>query len=352
MKNLTSLHNSKCRNQWAPLTLFLALILISPLAWSQGLSYEGPTGIFITPTAYVSPSPSNGIGRASGSFHFLDGGPVLGDFSTASVTVGFAKRFEAGYTAEIHANGTNPVLSELWRDDFSIVHGKANVIPENMFGWKWVPAVSAGGVFRFNDKDLFNGGADMPTSPTNLASLLEVEEKDGHYERTWNGDGYVVATKTITQVWSRMPITVSGGVRATDAVLWGLGGDAPLFKARGFGSAAAEFTLPYGIKVIPTAEFSQQPHQIKYGGHSTAVGGNPPGTGTRNFYSILDVPDSEAYAVRIIPSPKYRLNLDAGVLHAGNNIGSIPANLNTSGTAIPIRLDAKARAVFGASYNF
>lgn len=352
MKYLMSLHFPGAKDKWAMLALFILLPSTACPARSQGLSYEGPTGIFVTPLAYVSPSPANGVGGASASYHFLAGGPILGDFSTVSITAGFAKRFEVGYTAEIHANGTNPVFSELWRNDFSIVHGKANIVPENILGWKWVPAVSVGGVFRFNDKDVFNGGRDLPTYPTNPASLLEVQENDGHYQNTWNGDGYIVASKTITQVWTRMPIILSGGARATNAVLWGLGGNASAFKTRGFGSVALAFTLPGGVKIIPAGEFSQQPHQLKYGGYSTAAGGNVPGTGIRNYYSILDVPSSEVYAVRIIPSPKYRLNLDAGVLHAGDNIGSIPAALNTSGANIPVRLDAKARVAFGLSYNF
>jgi hypothetical protein len=341
--------------KWVAPVLFLILCFTAQYTQAQSLGFEGPTGIFITPTAYVSPSPLKGVGRASGAFHSLAGGPVLGNFSTASVTFGFAQRFEIGYTGVIHSDG-NPThnvgnitnLSPLWKDDYSIAHGKANVIPENFMGLKWVPAVSVGGVFRFNDKEMFNGGSDQP-----LTSIFEVMENDGYYHRTWNGDGYLVGTKTITQIYAKTPITLSGGVRGTNAALWGLAGNASCFKTRGFGSVAVEMpTLPYGIRVIPAAEYSQQPKNVAYGGYSRVAGGNIPGRGIHNSQGVLDMQGSEAYSLRIIPSPKYKLDLDASVLHIGDNVGSIPAAYNLTGKAVPIRLDAKYRVMFGVSYGF
>ena len=346
------------KNRWAALALFAALPFAAHTAQAQ-LSYEGPTGILITPLAYVSPSPAWGAGHAFVGYHFLDGGPQLGQFSTASVTFGFAKRFEAGYTGEIHAGGNTGALdgnvvnlSSLWKNDFSIVHGKANIIPENFMGLKFVPAISVGGIYRFNDKDVFNGGADEP-----LSSVLYVYKNDWHLENTRNGDGYIVASKTIRQVYKKLPILLSGGVRATDAELWGIGGNASCFKTRGFGSVALVYTLPwYKITVIPAAEFSQQPKRVAYGGHdanlydpiSNPYGWDGPG---HNTLTALDVPSSQAYAVRIVPLPKYKLNLDAAVTHLGDNVGSIPAN-NGLGVLIPVRIDAKARVAFGISYGF
>jgi hypothetical protein len=70
------------------------------------------------------------------------------------------------------------------------------------------------------------------------------------------------------------------------------------------------------------SEVAQQPQKIKLG-----------------LGSGLDVPTSEVYAVRFVPSPKHKLNLDAGVLHAGGNIGGV-------------NLDARARVAFGISYGF
>jgi len=55
--------------------------------------------------------------------------------------------------------------------------------------------------------------------------------------------------------------------------------------------------------------------------------------------SALDIPTSEVYAVRIVPLPKYKLNFDGGILHAGGNVGGL-------------NLDARARVAFGISYGF
>jgi hypothetical protein len=294
--------------QWATLAALLVLPLAAHLAQAQSLGYEGPTGVFVTPIAYTSASPANGLGKPSVSYHFLAGGPVIGNFSTVSVTEGFAKRFEVGYTSEIHS-GADPY--GLWNSDFSIVHGKATVVSENAGKTKWVPAIAVGGIYRFNDHDAYDGASATTTGST--------------AQNTHNGDIYVVATKIVTQT-KKVPVLLSAGVRGTDASLWGLGGNAPDFKARGFGALALVFTGPNKSTIIVGSEISQQPQTIKVG-----------------QASALDIPTSEVYAVRIVPLPKYKLNIDAGILHAGGNVSGGGANLN---------LDARARVAFGISYGF
>jgi hypothetical protein len=268
----------------------------------------------------------NGLGKPAVGFHFLAGGPVVGDYSTVSVTEGFAKRFEVGYTSEIHAgsnrlpvSGVFPSSEEAYyigtsSQDFSIVHGKAVVIPENAFKTKWVPAVAIGGIFRFNDHNAFDGATAYITS--------NFVEADNTAQNTRNGDIYIVATKVITQISKKVPVLISGGLRGTDASLWGLGGNAPGFSARGFGAAALIFTGPGKSNIIVGSEIAQQPQKIKIG-----------------LYSALDVPTSESYAVRFVPSPKHKVNFDAGILHAGGNIGGL-------------KLNARARVAFGVSYGF
>jgi hypothetical protein len=86
----------------AALALLISLPIAAHTAQAQSLGYEGPTGVFVTPLALVSPSPAKGLGQPSVAYHFLAAGPIVGDFSTVSVTEGFAQRFEFGYTHEIH----------------------------------------------------------------------------------------------------------------------------------------------------------------------------------------------------------------------------------------------------------
>src|ERR1035441_4314255 len=132
--------------KWVAPALLLSFTAFATTAQAQSLGYEGPTGIFVTPLASVADSPANGLGKPAVAYHFLAGGPVIGDFSTVSTTVGFAKRFEMGYTSEIHGGGSD-ALSPLWNSDFSIVHGKANILSSKTIG-----AISVGGIYRFNDQ--------------------------------------------------------------------------------------------------------------------------------------------------------------------------------------------------------
>jgi hypothetical protein len=292
---------------WKWIAPLLLLCFAVTAAQAQSLGYEGPTGVFVTPLASTAASPANGAGHPVIAYHVVVGGPVLGVFNTVSITEGFAKRFEVGYTREDHEAGTNAALSPLWDSGFNIVHGKANIVPENAFKTKWVPALSIGGIARINDTMLFDGANGQSKT---------------------NGDVYLVGTKVITQISKKVPVLLSGGVRGTDASLWGLGGNAPDFKARGFGTLAFVVTGPGKSTIILASEVAQQPQQIKTTNSSGVSSG------------VFDIPTSEVYAVRILPCPKHKLNIDAGVLHAAGNIGG------------GVNLNARARVAFGVSYGF
>ena len=286
---------------------FLALSLSGSAIHAQSLGYEGPTGIFVTPLASTAASPAKGAGHPVIAYHVLAGGPVIGTWNTVSITEGFAKRFEVGYTREDHAAGNTVGLSPLWTDGINIFHGKANLVPENAGKTKWVPGLSIGGIARTNDSNVFNG--------TNGQSKT-------------NGDIYLVATKVVTQIDKHVPILLNAGVRGTNASLWGLGGNAPDFSARAFGAVAFVFTGPGKSTIIFASEAAQQPQKIK----TTSASGVTSG--------VFDIPTSIDYAVRFIPSPKHKLNVDFGILQAAGKI------------APGVDLKARARAAFGISYGF
>jgi hypothetical protein len=302
--------------------LCLSFCFAAHTAQAQSLNYEGSTGIYVTPLAYTAASPAKGLGKPSIAYHFLALGSTVGDYSTFSVTEGFAKRYEVGYTSAMHSGKSfvgsdGDILdSDATSHDFSIIHGKATIISENSFKMKWVPAISVGGVFRFNDHNLFNGGHWYGTAGT---------------QNTRNGDIYLVGSKTITQISKHVPVLFSAGLRGTDASLWGLAGNAPNMTVRGFGSLALVFHGPAKSTVIVGSEVSQQPQQVKVG--TVAVPA-----------SAVDIPTSETYAIRVFPSPKYKLNIDAAVLHASTS-GSLPI-------AAPRGLNVNDRVVFGVSYGF
>jgi hypothetical protein len=315
------------------LILVLTFAIAAFTARAQNLGYEGPTGIFIEPTAYTSASPANGLGMPSIGFHFLAGGPVLGDFSTASITEGFAKRFEVGLTGEYHAGGDHfddstraSNLSAMFTSDFNIVHGKAIMVGET----KCLPSIAVGGIYRFSDhvnQDMYNWYYDA---------------RPDIFQKVTSTDVYVVATKTLTQVIPTVPVLFSAGIRGTNASLWGIGGASPVFQGRGFGALAFEIPGPAKSTITPAIEVAQQPNHSLMG---TEIASEP-GASMKEEVGFGDIPTSEAYSVRIVPSPKLKLNVDAGVLHAAGivYIG------NARGRVYDY--DARARMFFGISYGF
>src|SRR5579863_7666859 len=134
--------------------LFLSLALSGSVkkTSAQSLNWEGQNGIFVTPLAYSVPGKQNGFDLPAVSYHFVDAGPVLGDFHQVSITEGAYDRFEFGYTRNFHQDGSTAGLSNLWGSGFNIFHGKVGVLKE---GRRIHPAISVGFVARtyvLNDK--------------------------------------------------------------------------------------------------------------------------------------------------------------------------------------------------------
>jgi hypothetical protein len=347
----TSFYSPVFKSRWASLILLLALPFAAHTAQAQSLGYEGPTGVFVTPLASTAASPAKGLGQPSVAYHFLAAGPIVGDFSTVSVTEGFAKRFEFGYTHEIHnENGGSkaalaPALTPLWNSGIDIVHGKVNLIPDSYKKQKWIPAISVGGIFRSGD----NIGVNINNLATNLLKGDGITPITGN-QKTTNGDVYVVATKLFTQV-KNLPILASAGLRGTNASLWGLGGNSPGFEGKAFGSAAFVIKGPAKSTIIPAFEIAEQPQHISLATPTATLGSSKKAT-------LFDIPTTEVYAVRIVPLAKRKLNVDAGVLHAGGYIDNpllnevIADKFSGPTAAGKVNLNIRARVAFGISYGF
>jgi Protein of unknown function (DUF3034) len=279
-------------------SLALAL-MFSASAFAQGLNWEGQTGAFITPFAYTSPSPADGIGHPNVAFHYLNTGSVIGNNFQASITVGLLGRTEFGYTRSFVSAGDH-ALSPLFKNGFNTVHGKVNFLPENVKKAKWVPGMSLGFVARSQVRRV--GGA--------------IKAQD-----TTNGDIYLVATKVITQV-PNLPILLNAGIKATNASIFGLAGNASAWQGRAFGAAAFVLRGPAKkSQVIVGSEFAQQPRHIQ----------DLPGA---------VVPTSLTYFARIVPNSEKPFNIDFGIAQAAGKIAP--------------GVDVKARAQFamGITYRF
>jgi len=288
-----------CRT-WCRVLLSVAFILVAVhMASAQGLNWEGQTGAFITPFAYPSPSPSKGFGTPQVAFHYMNTGSVVGNDMQASFTVGFANRAEIGYTRAIAVDGDTAGLSPLFSSGYNIFHGKIMLVPENVRKSKWVPAIAAGFVAR--------------TNVSRVGGVLTGQD-------TSNGDVYVVATKTITQI-KGLPILLSGGVKGTNASLFGMAGNAPEWSARAFGAAAFVTKGPKGSTFVFGSEFAQQPRFIK----------DLPGA---------TLPTTMTYFVRIVPVADVPLNVDFGVAQAAGEI------------APGVNLKARHQFAMGITYRF
>jgi hypothetical protein len=292
--------NTFIRRVSRPGALLLAGILGAGIAAAQNLNWDGQTGVFITPLAYTAASPANGLGHPIVAYHFLNAGPVLGNFHTISVTEGVGGRVEFGYTRDLHQQGNTAGLSPLWDSGFNLVHAKALLVKENAGKNAWLPAISAGFVARTQDR--------------NVSGLLATPNKS-----YTNADFYAVASKTITQT-KPVPIVLNLGYKATNASVYGLAGNAPGYTGRLFGAAAFVFKGPAKSTLIFGSEFSQEPRHVQ----------NLPGA---------DVPTTITYAARIVPFAERKLNIDFGVAQAA---GTIEPGVN---------LKARHQFALGVSYG-
>jgi hypothetical protein len=188
---------------------------------------------------------------------------------------------EFGYTRSIHDSGNNATLSPLWTDGFNTFHAKGSLIPENAWKQPWIPQVSTGFMLRTQVRNV--GG--------------EMQNKD-----TTNADIYLVATKTITQL-KPMALLLSGGLQGTNAELIGLGGNASKWGPVGFGAVAFVFQGPAKSAVILGVEIAQQPR------HPDQL----PDAVIRTAF---------VYALRVVPSPRLKLNVDFGILEGPGQIAA------------------------------
>jgi hypothetical protein len=275
------------------LLAIVAMFAIVP-AFAQSLNWDGQTGALVTPFAYVTSSPANGLGAPTLGFHMINGGDVLGIQNQASVNIGAFKRLEFGYSRTLALSGND---GGLFSQGFNTFQAKVNLLPENSFKTN-LPAISVGFVAHAR----VNRVADYLTN-----------------DKSNVGDIYVVGTKTITNV-PHFPIVVSGGVKGSNDVLNGLAGAAANWTARGFGAAAFVVNTPFKSKTTFGAEVAQEPSALK----------NLPG---------VVIPTTLTYFARIAPLPEKPINLDLAV---GQFAGTVAPGLD---------LKARAQFAFGVSYR-
>jgi hypothetical protein len=284
-----------------------AALLASPSLKAQHLTLEGQTGGFITPTAYVVYSAKKQFfSYPAVGYHFVNSSKVIGNIHTFNIAEGFGNRAELGYTRSVHQEGHSPLFSELWHyAGMNIFSGKVVLIKDGQ-GSPLTPGLAVGFVVRTGDK-FVTGALDGKT-----------------YK---NGDIYVAATKT--WLHAPLPFLANIGWKATNASIFGIGGQATRFQGRLFGGLGIPLPGPFGTAIVPAAGFTQQPPQSKNLG-ALLVGGRS------------HLPTTLDYAVRVTQRENPHFAFDAGV---GQVAGQVGTTFIPGLGLVPVNL--QARKVFG-----
>jgi len=264
--------------------------------YGQALTMDGQSGVFFQPWANVVPSAARKWNGPTLSYHAVTAGPVAGDYFNVSLEEGFGNWLELGYTRGNHTDGGDPTFSPLFNyAGMNIFNIKAKVISEDAHHLKWVPAVALGGVLRTN--------------------VPYVSQTFAHKNAT-NGDIYGVATKVVV-IDKKLPVLLSGGVRGTNAEVYGYGGNSTDWQARAFG--AIGFPIPIKqILIAPTFEVDQEPHHLAY-------------------VTYANIPTTLIYAVRISRYPDMKWSVDIGTGHV---VSSAAPGVNLkANNALAVALD-------------
>jgi hypothetical protein len=206
----------------------------------------------------------------------------------------------------------------------NVFNGKVAALKDGQFG-PLSPGLAAGFVVRTGDK--FVSGALN-------------QELTGSLKSYTNGDLYVVATKT----WLHppLPLLVNLGWKATNASIYGIGGQATRFEGRLFGGLGIPIPFPFKLAIVPAAGFTQEPPQTT----NLSALLYPPGSGAH-------IPTTVDYAVRVTQKENPHFAVDIGVGHVAGVIGNaaVPTGVpNPPFVLVPV--DLKANAVFGLGLSF
>ena len=206
----------------APLMVFLVVLLSLAGIASAGAplpfhNVEGNSGVFITSTAYLTNPPEKdkvfGLPSLSASFAAIG----KKDFQSFAVTQNIYGRIELGYALERIGLGDWPddvrdATGGLHVENHAIMHNfnaRLMVIEEGGFNCQWMPAVTIGAHFKWNET--LN---DIDRQLGGTCDMLGADHSRG-VEFT------AVASKTITGLLPN-PLIVSAGIRNGDAIHTGL----------------------------------------------------------------------------------------------------------------------------------
>jgi hypothetical protein len=212
---------------------------------------EGNGGIFSTLSAYIVNPPRNGesVGRPAVGFSYVDLGHGQ-DLEALTLTESPWSRLELGYGYENFNLGNLPLdvyqktggalnLSET-SVELHNFNARVQILKENEFDQKWLPAVTLGTHFKYN-----NSYDDINSQLKGTLKTIGVSQNDGV-------DFTLYASKLFTQL--PRPVLVELGGRATEGVWNGLLGFTDSYQLLFEGNVVVFVTSNFAL----AAEYRQQ----------------------------------------------------------------------------------------------
>jgi hypothetical protein len=244
------------------------------------------------------------------------------------------------------ATATNGATSNLWDSNgMNIFHGKVVGIKDGQFG-PWTPGLAVGGVVRTQDKFVSGAAVQLAAETYDQEALayglplIAVPPAKSYT----NGDVYFSVTKT----WIKKPVPflANFGWKATNASIFGIGGQSTRFGGRFYGGLGIPLPLTHGIVAVPSAGFTQEPRTVK------GLGPTPP-AGIPLVAGKADLPTTLDYAVRVTQREHPHFSFDIGIGQVANNIGALPVVVGGQVVgALPVNLEARKIVGMGFSYRY
>jgi len=226
---------------------------------------EGNGGIFSTLSAYIVNPPRDGepVGRPSVGFSYVDLGHGQ-NLEAFTLTESPWKRLELGFAYDRYDLGDLPkdilATTGVNLSDQTVglynANARLQLLKENEFDQKWLPALTFGSHFKYND------------TYSSLNSQLGGALSSSGITDDTGVDFTLYASKLIT--FLPRPVLIEAGGRATRGVELGLVGFTPGYSFLFEGNIAVFLT----DRLILAAEYRQQPNDYKpiAAGGQTLVG--------------------------------------------------------------------------------
>ena len=210
---------------------------------------EGNGGIFATLSAYIVNPPRNGepIGRPSIGFAYVNLGHEQ-NLEAFTVTESPFKRLELGYGWDRLGLGDLPqALGGIPTDEVQLhnFNARFQILKEGEFDQKWVPALTAGVHYKYND-----GFNQLNSDVGGALANAGIKHNSGT-------DFTLYASKLFTQL--PRPVLLEAGGRATESVWEGLGGFTGKYNFVFEGNAVVFVT----DSILLAAEYKQQPRDYQ-----------------------------------------------------------------------------------------